>query len=160
MMLKLNAVSLLAVLTSLTSALPSNQGPLEAGLVARQVQYSCVIVPAEQVGECQNAIQDLRARELRGCNVWCKYLWLVVSRSWLTLYNSLHFRPVWYHSSLWSCLRWGRRQYVTIYLIWNLANKHRSSSWRRLSWSCSCLGRFMQPLWSGGGLDAKTIDYA
>jgi len=81
MMLKLNAVSLLAVLTSLTSALPSNQGPLEAGLVARQVQYSYVIVPAEQVGECQNAIQDLRARELRGCNVWCKYLWLVVSKS-------------------------------------------------------------------------------
>lgn len=42
--------------------------PVEAGLVAKQVRYSRVIVPAEQVEECENAIRDV-------------------------LYNSLHLPP-------------------------------------------------------------------
>ncbi|EMD61299.1 hypothetical protein COCSADRAFT_344061 [Bipolaris sorokiniana ND90Pr] len=75
--LKFNAIGLLAILPSLTSAMPIDQASgavlgerAVSKLEARQVQYSCQIVPANQVGRCRNAIADLRRRELRGCDVF------------------------------------------------------------------------------------------
>jgi hypothetical protein len=78
MQLKLNAIGLMAMLSSLTSALPSNQDAVVGNflaspkLEARQQQYSCNGVASNQLGACQNAIQDLRALEARGCSVWGK----------------------------------------------------------------------------------------
>ncbi|XP_014551655.1 hypothetical protein COCVIDRAFT_20127 [Bipolaris victoriae FI3] len=76
-MLKFNAIGLLAIMTSLTSAIPAEhvshvvQGEVAVSkLEARQVQYSCQVVRANQLGRCRNAIADLRRRDLRGFDVF------------------------------------------------------------------------------------------
>ncbi|EUC30647.1 hypothetical protein COCCADRAFT_103399, partial [Bipolaris zeicola 26-R-13] len=77
MQLKFNAIGLLAIMTSLTSAIPAEhvslvvQGEVAVSkLEARQVQYSCQVVRANQLGRCRNAIADLRRRDLRGFDVF------------------------------------------------------------------------------------------
>ncbi|PSN58664.1 hypothetical protein BS50DRAFT_646036 [Corynespora cassiicola Philippines] len=85
MKLQLDSFALLAILVPLGDALPSDAVASElaigdkADLVVRQVpatRFSCNMHPPHRLGECNNAIADLRRRELRGCNVWgCISAW-------------------------------------------------------------------------------------